>query len=370
MKIYVFNPEHDMALATDVDNFTSPHAGREMRRDLGFLPSLWAREGEYVLVDDVEWAREAVRHLSLRTNGIFISAADLSHLLAQVTDDVDVEPWGWDRSLCYALRRMGVKASVLPSAEQLEAIRRVSHRGWAGEHLLRALRTIDGTAGESQQLTTVEAVHSYVAERCRVVLKAPWSSSGRGIRYVDDGMAADATPGTTSDAAQRFPAELEGWLRHVIQRQGCVMGEPFYDKVMDLGVELWSDGRGTVGYRGLSLFHTSAGAYTGNIIDTEKAKQERLGRLLDMAVFRNVTARLQELLGKGLNGIYRGKLGVDMMVVKQAGRLLLHPCVELNLRCTMGHVALAIPHEEGARSGVMRIGYTDKYRIGIGYSLE
>lgn len=53
-----------------------------------------------------------------------------------------------------------------------------------------------------------------------------------------------------------------------------------------------------------------------------------------------------------------GPFGVDMMVVArpEADGFLLHPCVEINLRRTMGHVALTIP-----RRGVMQVAYTDNH---------
>ena len=50
MTLHVFNPEHDIALAYDNKYFTAPHAGRQLRNDLDYLPVLWAAEGDYVLV--------------------------------------------------------------------------------------------------------------------------------------------------------------------------------------------------------------------------------------------------------------------------------------------------------------------------------
>jgi hypothetical protein len=38
MRLHIFNPEHDIALAANLKRFTAPHAGRQMRADLGFLP--------------------------------------------------------------------------------------------------------------------------------------------------------------------------------------------------------------------------------------------------------------------------------------------------------------------------------------------
>jgi hypothetical protein len=50
---------------------------------------------------------------------------------------------------------------------------------------------------------------------------------------------------------------------------------------------------------------------------------------------------LRIALQQRLAGHYVGPLGVDMMLVRQTdGTLCLHPCVEVNLRHTMGHVAL------------------------------
>ena len=51
MTLRIFNPEHDIALAADELHFTAPHAARELRTDLGFLPALWADDGDLILVE-------------------------------------------------------------------------------------------------------------------------------------------------------------------------------------------------------------------------------------------------------------------------------------------------------------------------------
>ena len=61
MTLHIFNPEHDIALAANLENFTAPHAGRQLRHDLGFLPSLWAAEGDAVLVENPQQAEQAFR---------------------------------------------------------------------------------------------------------------------------------------------------------------------------------------------------------------------------------------------------------------------------------------------------------------------
>ena len=68
MTLHIFNPEHDIALASGLANFTAPHAGRQLRHDLGFLPAIWAKEGDVVLVDDAEQAARSWRKLAHRAN--------------------------------------------------------------------------------------------------------------------------------------------------------------------------------------------------------------------------------------------------------------------------------------------------------------
>ena len=54
MKLHIFNPEHDLALAVNQPNYTAPHAGRQLRNDLAFIPALWADEGDFVMVDSID----------------------------------------------------------------------------------------------------------------------------------------------------------------------------------------------------------------------------------------------------------------------------------------------------------------------------
>ena len=83
MKLHIFNPEHDLALAAHLRQFTAPHAGRQLRSDLAFIPALWADQGDLVLVDDIDNARDKVRHLGehLMEKVEFITKLQLEHLL-------------------------------------------------------------------------------------------------------------------------------------------------------------------------------------------------------------------------------------------------------------------------------------------------
>ncbi len=328
MDLYVFNPEHDIVLASGGDRLTPPRAARQLRHDLGFLPALWAGEGDVVLVDDAAYARQAFAALGREQRCTFAERRSLRPLLSGVAPaDLHLRPWGWDRQVARELCEAGVPGGLLPDEARLRAIRTMSHRRWAAEHLLAPLRQEPGTVGESRAATSVEACVSLVATCGEAMVKAPWSSSGRGVRRVTP---AEMTP------------SLRGWLARMVAEQGCVMVEPYYKKVSDFGVELMSDGQGVVRLCGLSLFYTEHGAYVGNLVMGEEEKWQLLSALVSRDGLVRIVGRLCDILGEALRGVYAGPLGIDMMVVDIGGDLRLHPCVEMNLRATMGHVALRV----------------------------
>ena len=91
-----------------------------------------------------------------------------------------------------------------------------------------------------------------------------------------------------------------------------------------------------------------------------------MGRYLPTTLLDAVQQRICERLGERYKGKYRGPFGIDMMIVaSEAGGFLLHPCVEINLRRTMGHVALELARQ-CASERVMRIEYFDnRYMLHI-----
>lgn len=365
VRLHIFNPEHDVALAAHRQPFTPSHACRQIRHDLGFVPALWAQPGDLVLTDDTEAAQEAFRHLGVSAQPSFIDWHDLRHRAVALMADAPLEicPWGWDAYLRRQLLDAGIAADLLPTEARLETIRSMSHRSWAAQQLLVPLRQLSTTVGESFELHQIEELNELLKNHHHLVLKAPWSSSGRGIRYVS------ALQNGSHETPQPLTPHLAGWVANVLARQGSLVAEPYYDKVLDFGMEFTSDGNGLVSYCGLSVFHTKNGAYTGNLLDNEEDKLQIISRYISTLLIHQTIDAVTQILGEHLSGVYSGPLGVDMMVVQQNGHLMLHPCVELNLRCTMGHTALALAHRlpPSAYKRVMRITYSDKYRLQVQY---
>ncbi len=363
MKLHIFNPEHDIALAHNNPYFTAPHAGRQLRADLGFIPALWASDGDLVLVDDVAAALEHVRHLKCRIPEVlFITKNDLKSVETDVAEErsrvsssLQIEPWGWDLAIHHQLKKAGISPAFMPSAERLRRIRMISGRQWTAEMLMKVLPGFaDGVFDVPRSAASVdELVRLYERHYdSSAVLKEPWSSSGRGVRYVRGSL----TP------------PMLNWVARVIAQQGHIMLEPYYDnKVKDFAAEFLAHPDGTITYEGLSLFHTTKGAYSGNIIASEQEKRQMLSRHVSLADLDAVVAVIIQCMRSYLQNVYVGPFGVDMMAL---GGGLLYPCVELNLRRTMGHVALAVTPSEPSPQRLLRITYTDRYHLQLMNTFE
>ena len=330
-----------MALAFGQRNFTPPHVARAMRVNLGFIPAFWARQGDVVIVDDVQFAVKAARKAGkLDEKVLFLSLEEAVKVMRTMPDHATaILPWGWDEALCGQLQRGGVPTSLLPDGNTLRRIRKWSNRDTAAHLLKTVRRQLTDTIGESVCCSSRSQVETLARQWTKAVLKAPWSCSGRGIRYIEQ----------TMDGA------TEKWVDKVIAQQGTIMVEPFYHKVVDLGMEFSARQDGSVAFDGLSVFHTENGAYMGNIISTEQRKRERLRNYVASDKLDMTATALQKVLADLFKGQYVGPLGIDMMVVAQNGRFMLHPLVEMNLRRTMGHLALAFNPLPSEPERMMRV---------------
>lgn len=341
--IHIFNPGHEFALAENKSYVTLPRAAQQLQNDLAFLPALWAKADDFVLVNHAHYAQiPSDLHPYVKCSN-FITPSEISSL---PLDDVQFKPWGWDKPLCQQLILLLSEKSerLLPSEDTLDVLRKMSSRQWTARYLLPTIvmqnDNLVGWAHAFDHVQDVLAVMDNASQNSpyQFVLKAPWSSSGRGLRYVDV-------------HGEGITEHLKGWIKNVIRRQGCVMLEPFYQKVCDFGMEFYAHSNSDVSYMGLSLFNTTNGIYTGNCLASEREKIKLLTKHVRLECLETIRQQIQSVMRIQLHGNYVGPFGVDMMALPD-GKV--HPCVELNLRRTMGHVALDIS-KKIAEPGMMRI---------------
>ena len=317
--LHLFNPSHDEALAANSAYYYPTKAARTLAADLGPLPAWWAQPGDIVLIpQEVELPTVDICPTPIR----FVHPSDLKKGAA--ADITAIAPWGWDPLLVHQLRQMGIAGQLLPSDEEMSIIRQLSSRETAVQ-LLKAVRTeLPNTIGESFWTTSEEEAWKIAGKYENVMFKAPWSCSGRGV----------------FPAQPNAPESIRKRVARILREQGGIEIEPLYNRVSDFALEFMADKTG-VHYVGLSVFATTeTGAYTGNRVGNHEVllaqlPEEIRGQLPE--VVRSLTTHLQSLLQHH----YAGPLGIDLMCVRKSdGDLSIHPCVEINLRNTMGQVAL------------------------------
>lgn len=334
---YYFCPENDIALARYAQGtaFTPPRRALLLAR-YG-APLMWwlGNSDDVVLVphDLTEAERHALRQWQAEMVRRFGAGPELVTSLSDANVD-RLQPWGWSRYTIHRLRDAGAPEHLLSEVEaRIDEIRTISHRRSSIAITAAVRRAVDfekygvECAELPEKCDTMSDVDHRIAAGSGLYAKSPWSSSGRGVVCSLD-------------------VPLAGFRRRCeesIRMQGSVMIEPAYKRLVDFAM-LYMAEQGRFTPFGLSMFHNVRGAmYAGNLIASNEGMLHRLGGYVPEGLLLSIQAALSEVLHDVVGTAYNGPLGVDMLVADgNDGRCVVAPCVELNLRCTMGFVAHAL----------------------------
>ena len=352
--LYLFNPENDLCLANGGEDYMPPPSARLIARDLAVLP-LWYgdNEGAVLLPNAFEIAKDTpIAALPDVERRCFYEGSDLSEI-------ENVIPWGWSAAVAKRIRRLGVNPSRLPDKQQLERLRELSNRSLSVE-LLRAL-VADGfelEVGMPEILRSPDEVRRFVEQYTQTILKAPWSGSGKGLWR----------------GIGQYNLSVERWSNGIIRRQQFVVGELFQNKTIDFAMQFYSDGVGEVHFAGYSLFRTDEkGAYKGNVLLPDAAIEQRITTYCNGEKPHALRRWLCNYFSARVAPHYKGYFGVDMLCFdKGDGQYGLHPCVEVNLRMTMGMVARMLYNKyiASGREGFFQIDYHDQPGVLLANHLE
>lgn len=231
-------------------------------------------------------------------------------------------PWGWSLDARRQFMAAGVDATVLPSDSEIEQIRSLSHRRSA----IKLLQLV-GYDGVMPVCTDdAREAMKFIAENGSCFVKSPWSGSGRGV-FNTSGLGEDA-----------LKLRLEG----IIHRQGSVIVEKGLDKVADFAA-LFNASSDGVEFCGLSFFSTEPrGMYMGNLVAPQHIIESRIAALTGENELAQAVEAVRKSLGSVIADGYRGPLGVDMMAHSCGVATAIMPCIEINLRMTMGFVAMHV----------------------------
>lgn len=299
-RLLIYNPETDYALASGSPYYTPPRSVVSMRAANALLPQLFARPDDVILVlDDINIpeCQVPVYHPD--------DSVDWSRYEAY--------PWGWNHQIAHFLHTHCTGLRGIPSTERLDILRNLSHR----RNTIPFLRHMEMPDIDIPiEFHSVQEVIDHYDRHPRVFIKAPWSSSGRGVLF-------------TADTNRE---QTEQWVRGIIRSQGSVMVEKAYHRILDFATE-WSVDEGDVRFLGVSVFHTSSrGKYHGNV----GGSQAELWDLIP-GLTPEIIERQRDSIRQVIGGGYNGPLGIDMLVTDIG---TINPCVEINLRNTMGSILI------------------------------
>ena len=302
MIAHIFNPETDYALALNRLQYTPPKQIVSLRRQLAALPALWAREGEAILMVDPPLASPYLDLAAER--GIKVIPVDK-------VCGYEVCPWGWNSAIAHTLRKSG--AGGVPDDSSLASIRQLAHR--------RNTRLFHDGDDSPEELTSVEEAGEWIERHPDCYLKAPWSSSGRGVIH------------STSMSREG----ILKWCGGIINRQGSVMGERGWNRALDFATE-WECSGGEAIFTGFSIFKTSVeGRYLGNISASQTTLKHIIQSEADWS--DELLAHQKRVLDTHFAPNYSGPLGIDMLADRNRR---VNICVEVNMRRTMGMAAAAL----------------------------
>jgi len=319
MARYIFNPEHDLCLAAGEADYIPPASAVEFARQC-------------------QWIERYMADGASAGGGIV--------------------PWGWNSVLRKRLQQEGCEVNLLPDDNFLDFIRHNSRREGAVEllgELERGVAVVEkektgkvcGVVPSDYRIVarSIREVEEFLGEKGKVVLKAPLSGSGKGIRFV----------------AGKLMETDRGWCRRILERQGAVVVEQRLDVVQEFAMLFRYGPDAEIRFVGYSVFYTSNGAYKGNLLASNRHIEGLLGKWVAPEVLEKVRCRverflqerLQEAAGQGCR-MLPGYVGVDQFICRRGigEALMYNPAVEINFRVTMGHIARNIFDLHSAEFGL------------------
>ncbi len=351
--IYFFNPTCDFAIANGSPNWQPNQLLQKMEEDLDLLPAYLATPSDGIILNNYPSGSflDEFQKVKFTFPG-FIQKKNLN--LISRNKIRNIQPWGWSpaahKQTEYLKNFCSDEFSVSPVFNWHPEIKHFYSRSFSATVLAEVLKNLKtGNMLPQSYLPKVCKTATDVenAVKCwgKVMLKAPWSSSGRGLQ-----------PITKTPVHQKVWEKIKG----IIRDQGFLLAEPLLNKVHDMAF-LFELNKGIIRFTGTSHFFTDKnGKYEGNFLKgVSKPGFNSVDSFINKIQTDMLTALTRVLQNSKLPSVYEGPLGVDMLIYRDDDdELYINPCLEINLRYTMGFVALNTEKLLAEKSkGVFRIFY-------------
>ncbi|MDH6313878.1 hypothetical protein M2137_002669 [Parabacteroides sp. PFB2-10] len=345
--LHLFNPGYEPGLLPGSQYYMAPKNVCRMREELALLPLWYAEEYDYVWIEHsgsldflAGLPAECFRRATPVSRRDWEGATSLPPLQAA--------PWGLSSQSIHFLEELAeVPGRDLVVPPWQEAYATLAKRQTAAHCLDKMRQRARQPLPEIPCfLSSVEELKAYITTHTPpFVLKMPLSSSGRGLLRLDD----------------TIPEKEGEWISGALRKQGSISIEKRFQKVRDFALEYQLDATGGIVYHGISLFETAGWkTYCGNLLAGQAEMEGEIADLVGREALEEIKTITPEVLQELFGGVYAGYLGVDMMVyTDEEGNHRIHPCVEINMRYTMGMVAIRLAERlvDPSAKGIFRVVY-------------
>lgn len=329
--IHFFNPGHEVAVLNSSPFYMPPANVVKMQHDLAFLPAWYAGKEDWVYVYnsiDDNFKTEVLSPLNFQAQSFSIGNIETvkDELMNQY-----VEFWGISPQSIHLARQISESYNLnLNIPLWNNEYKKLCSRDFSVfilnniiEHLPETKQNIIPEVAENiDQIRYISA-----DSRHRYVVKAPYSSSGRGLLWLPE------------NGLTRTEVQI---LNGMLKKQSFVTVEKVLNKKLDFAMEFLIT-ENNITFAGYSVFKTNEkGAYMGNYVESQQSLEQKINQYIDSFLLDKVKQQLMLLAPKYISPFYTGCIGMDMMIYEENGQYYLHPCLEINMRYNMGYLSIKL----------------------------
>ena len=340
-RVFYFNPTCELAIANGSFSYMAPLLLQEMETDLSHLPFIFCSPNDIVLTENPPSPdfKSMLEYYGLLMPS-FYKLKDLESFPKNSFEAIT--PWGWSPASHYKFQNL--KQKCIHSFTQSPVFE------WKNEHRLLFERStslefvkaiISKDSPEwfvdekmlGSKVVRCEEIEILLKNHGALVLKAPLSSSGRGIQII---------------RKNTLNKPNKQWIEGLLKQQNYLIAEPFLDKILDLSFQFNIDSNSEIEYLGHSVFETNSnGQYKGTHIRPNLSfliKNEDIGELVKK--IKETAKILREALNNSIfTSLHRGYIGIDALLFMKEGQIRIQPCLEINSRLNMGILSLFLENK-------------------------
>lgn len=338
--LYLFNPTCDYAVGNGMPSWQPNKLLQKMEADMETLPLFFAKSEDYLLVENIP-SDEYIDTLS-KVNIDIPFFIEKKQALGDKTfinkPRNSLNPWGWSpvahKFLSPFKDSCSDRFKNSPVFNWRPEYREVYSRKFALNVLHKLIKDFPDkhfiSDYETAKICTKKQdFEDAIKDWGKIMVKAPWSSSGRGLQTV-----------------AKTPVHPKVWekLMGIVNDQGYAMAEPLLNKKLDIAFQFKIE-KQKIEFIGISNFITDAkGQYMGNNLNGLPDNID--GKLLDFARFIPeiiVEPLIRVFESVEITHFYEGFFGVDALIYEDLdGALKVNPCLEINFRYNMGLLSIML----------------------------